>query len=125
MSTKPSIEELLAKVEEKGKPRRRIENNVNTLRYIDEVGWEAGTLSIPTYVIFWHYRTQWAGDRHLKANKTVFFRTFNKKFPPARKTAQRYYLLKEGIIELTPEVLKEAKAYDKQFWTKKEKVRLP
>lgn len=118
-----SIEELLAKATEATKPRRRIENNKNALRYIEETGWEAGTLLIPTYVIFWHYRNQWACDRHYKANKTVFFRTFNKSFPAVRKNNQRFYLLKEGIIELTPEVLKDAKQYDKTFWAKK--VRLP
>lgn len=121
MSEKPSIDDLLNRIEQDKKPKLRIENNVNTLRYINEVGWEAGTLAIPTYVIFWHYRNVWKGDRHAKANKTVFFRTFNKKFPPARKSKQRFYLLKEGIIELTPEILKEAKSYDKQHWSKKEK----
>lgn len=123
MKTSPSIEELLAKASEATKKKLRIENNKNTLRYIEETGWEAGTMAIPTYVIFWHYRNEWKCDRHYKANKTVFFRTFNKKFPTYRKTTQRYYLLKEGIIELTDEVLKEAKLYDKIHWKRKTKVR--
>jgi hypothetical protein len=123
MKTNLSIEELLAKATEATKPKRRIENNKNTLRYIEETCWEAGTLAIPTYVIFWHYRNVWKCDRHYKANKTVFFRTFNKKFPAYRKHDQRYYLLKEGIIELNEEILKEAKAYDKQHWKKKEKTK--
>jgi hypothetical protein len=117
---KLSIDELLAKAEEKEKKRVRIENNVNTLKYIERVGWESGTVAIPTYVIFWHYRTQYDGT-HItsKVGKTTFFRTFSKRFPAYRKNSQRYYLLKEGIIELTPELLKTCKSYDKQHWQKK------
>lgn len=119
--TKPSIDELLAKVAEGSKPKRRIENNTNVLRFIEESQLEAGAMAIPTFVIFWHYRNVWKGDRHYKANKIVFFRTFNKKFPQYRIGKQRYYLLKEGVIELNEQVIKEAKSYDKQFWSKKEK----
>jgi hypothetical protein len=121
MSDKLSVEELLAKVTENTKPRRRIENNTNVLRFIDETKLEAGTQAVPTYVIFWYYRNVWPGDRHYKAKKIVFFRTFNKKFPQYRVGKQRYYLLKEGVIELNDEVIKQAKIYDKQFWARKEK----
>jgi hypothetical protein len=121
MTNKPSIDELLAKVAEGSKPRRRIENNTNVLRFIDETKLEAGTVAYPNSVIFWYYRNVWPGDRHYKANKIVFFRTFNKKFPNYRIGKQRYYLLNEGVIPLTDEVKKEAKSYDKQFWSKKEK----
>ena len=117
-----SIEELLERVASSSKKRRRIENNSNTLRFLDETKLEAGTLAIPTFVIFWFYRNVWPGDRHNKANKTVFFRTFNKKFPQYRVGKQRYYLLKEGVIEMNDEVIKEAKQYDKTFWAKKTKV---
>ncbi len=119
METKPSIEELLARVADSSKKRRRIENNTNTLRFIEETKLEPGTVAYPTYVIFWHYRNNWPGDRHHKANKTVFFRTFNRKFPQYRVGKQRYYLLKEGVIELNDEIKKEAKSYDKQHWAKK------
>ncbi len=117
---KPSIDELLAKVAEGSKKKLRIENNANVLRFIEESQLEVGTLAIPTFVIFWHYRNIWKGDRHYKANKIVFFRTFNRKFPCCRSGKQRYYLLKEGAIELSDEIIKEAKSYDKQFWAKKE-----
>lgn len=121
-TTKPSIEELLARVADSSKKRRKIENNANTLRFIEETGLEAGTLAIPTFVIFWFYRNIWKGDRHYKAKKIVFFRTFNQKFPQYRVGKQRYYLLKEGVIELNDKVITEAKSYDKQFWAKKAKV---
>jgi hypothetical protein len=120
--TKLTIDELLAKAEDKSKQRRRIENNVNTIRYIEHYKWEAGTLAIPTCVIFWHYRTQFTETRiETKVNKTTFFRTFSKRFPSCRKNHQRYYLLKEGIIDLTPELLEKCKSYDKQHWQKKKR----
>lgn len=120
--TKPSIEELLARVADSSKKKLRVENNSNTLRFLDETKLEAGTTAFPTFVIFWYYRNVWPGDRHNKANKTVFFRTFNKKFPSYRVGKQRYYLLKDGVIELNDEVIERAKIYDKTFWAKKTKV---
>ncbi len=117
---KISIEELLAKAEHGTKGKLRIENNKNVIKYIETVGWEPGTLAVPTHVLFWHYRTQYAGaDITNKVSKAPFFRTFSKRFPSFRKTNQRYYLLKEGIINLTPELLKVCKSYDKQHWQKK------
>lgn len=122
MSTKPlpTVEELLSMATEVQKKRRRVENHPNVLRFLDEMNWESGVDAIPTYVIFWYYRVKWDGsDRHYKAKKITFFRTFNKRFPEFRKSGQRYYLMKEGTIELTAEVLKEAALYDKKFWGKK------
>lgn len=120
---KLSTEELLARVAEGSKPRRKIENNVNVLRFMSETGLEAGTQAVPTYVLFWYYRNVWPGDRHYKAKKIVFFRTLSQKgIPQYRVGKQRYYLIKEGLIELTDEVIKQAKIYDKQFWAKKEKA---
>lgn len=116
-----SIDDLLQVVETKKRSGRKIEDNANVRRYLQETGWEPGTLAIPNYVIYWHYRTKWVCHKSNKTNKIVFFRCFNKRFPSFRKTNQRYYLLKEGIVELTPEVLKEAKHYDKTYFPKKEK----
>lgn len=118
----PSVAELLERVADTSKKRKRIENNTNTLRFIEESKLEAGTQAVPNYVIFWHYRMNWTGDRHYKANKIVFFRTFSRKFPAHRVGSQRYYLLKEGAIELNDEIKEKAKLYDKQFWAKKTKV---
>lgn len=120
---KHSIDDLLAKVADTSKKRKRIENNTNVLRFIEESALEAGTQAVPNYVIFWHYRNIWKGDRHYKANKIVFFRTFGRKFPAYRVGKQRYYLLKEGVIELTDETKEKARIYDKQHWAKKTKVR--
>jgi hypothetical protein len=120
---KPTIDELLnAATSELPKKRRRIENNSNTLRYIDEMKLEAGPVAVPNYVIYWHYRQVWKGsDRKYKANKIVFFRTFTQKFPSHRIGKQRFYLLKENCIELNDAVLEEAKLYDKKYVRFKEK----
>lgn len=115
--TKPTIDELIAAVTQvDNKKRRRIENHSNTLRYIDEMKLEPGTVAVPNFVIYWHYRTKWDGsDKRYKANKIVFFRTFSKKFPAHRVGKQRFYLMKEGCIEINEQVLEEAKLYDKKY----------
>lgn len=118
MTKTPTIDELLAAVNaaETTKKRRRIENHTNTLRYISEMNLEPGTVAVPNYVIYWHYRTIWEGsDKRYKANKIVFFRTFSQKFPAHRIGKQRFYLLKEGCIEVNAEILEEAKSYDKKY----------
>jgi hypothetical protein len=109
-----TVEQLLAKVAEGKKPRRRIEENTNVLRFIKETKLEPGTKAYPNYVIFWYYRTQWPGDRHNKATKIGFFRTFSKKFTIYRNGRQRYYLLKEDFLELTDKVLEKARIYELQ-----------
>lgn len=109
-----TVEELLAKVAEGKKPNRRIENNANVLRFIEECKIESGTKAYPTYLIFWYYRMVWKGDRHAKANKIVFFRTFSKSFPSYRHGKQRFYLLSENFLEITPEILEKADLYDRQ-----------
>lgn len=117
---KLSVDELLAKATESSKKKLRVENNRNTLTYMESVGWEPGPIAIPTYVIFWHYRIQYTGcDITNKASKTPFFRTFTKRIPSYRKNRQRYYLLNEGVINLTPELLEECKRYDRKHWQKK------
>lgn len=118
MSSNLSIDDLLKVVEGKKRSSKKVEDNSNVRRYIEEVGWEAGTTAIPNYVIFWHYRNEWKCDRHYKTNKIVFFRCFSKKFPAFRKNTQRFYLLNDNVIKLTDEVIREAKIYDKQFWKK-------
>lgn len=112
-----TIDELLAAVKDADKKKRRkIENNSNTNRYIDEMKLEPGLVAVPNFVIYWHYRAVWKGsDRAYKANKIVFFRTFCQKFPAHRIGKQRYYMLKEGCIEINEKILEEAKLYDKKY----------
>ena len=114
MENKPTIEELLAAVKEgSSKKRRKIENNTNVNRYIEEMGLTSGPTPVPNFVLYWHYR-QWDGsDRKYKANKIVFFRTFSQKFKSHRVGKQRFYLV--SGIELNDQILEEAKAYDKQY----------
>ena len=109
-----SVEQLLAKVAEGKKPRRRIEENTNVKRFIDECKIQPGTVAFPNYVLFWYYRTQWPGDRHNKAKKIVFFRTFSKQFTSHRIGSQRFYLLDDSFLKLTEEVKEQAMIYEKQ-----------
>lgn len=117
--TKLSIDELLEKAEQKQKKPRRSENHRDVQRYIEAMKIETGTTAVPTYVIFYHYRSIYDGSHfNTKANKTVFFRTFGKRFPTYRKNKQRYYLIND-FIQITDELLRVAKIYDKQHWQKK------
>lgn len=116
-----SIEELLKLVQEKSssKVKTRPENK-DVLEFINELGIESGTQAIPNYLIFYIYRSVWRVDQpKRKAKKITFFQTFGKHFPDYRKNDQRYYMLKEGLFEVSEELLKAAKQYDKQHWKSK------
>lgn len=115
MSNTPSVEELLARVTEGKKPRKKIETHSNVVRYIAEFKLEPGTLNIPSYVIYWHYRMVFETARHHKANKIVFFRTFSKTFTQYRHGKQRFYLVAPGVIPMDPESLAKAADYEKTY----------
>lgn len=125
-----SIEELLELVKSRpaGK-RKEKEDNRNVLDFITELGIESGTQAVPNYLIFYVYRTLWKPeDSHKKAKKITFFQTFGKKFPDYRHGKQRFYMLKEGLFDVSEEMKKAARIYDKQHWqTKKvsKKVQAP
>lgn len=116
-----SIEELLKLIEEKPKSEKRSrEDNKNVLEFMKELGIESGTEAIPNYLIFYVYRCLWKPDEQKrKAKKITFFQTFGKHFPDYRKNKQRFYMLKEGLFNVTEEVLKAARQYDKQHWQSK------
>lgn len=123
-----SIEELLKLIEEKPEnSKKKKEDNKNVIEFINEFQIESGTQAIPNYLIFYIYRTLWRVDEvRKKAKKITFFQTFSKHFPAYRKNHQRYYLLKEGLFDVTDEILKAAKQYDKQHWqSKKVQKKLP
>jgi len=114
-SKTPSVEELLARVAEGKKPRKKIETNSNVNRYIAEFKLEPGTLAVPSYVIYWHYRMIFEGARQHKANKIVFFRTFSKTFTQYRHGKQRFYLIAPGVLPTDEESLKAAETYEKTY----------
>jgi hypothetical protein len=134
-----SIDDLLNRATGKS-TKLRCENDSRVIRYIEKTQLEPGILAVPTYVIYWHYRQVYTYpglfDQN-KAKKVIFFRTFSKRFPQYRKKLQRYYLLNpsqlsdlieeiDGTIRIKEEVLKTAKAYDKNYGNqkRKKKVRL-
>lgn len=115
---KKTAEELIAIIEQgssQPKKRKKIESNASTLRYIRENNIESGLVAVPNAVIFHHYCTKWPGEMKHKANKVVFFRTFNQHFKTVRKTFQRFYLIKEGIYDLSPENVAAAELYNKKY----------
>lgn len=116
-----SIEELLKLIEEKPKTGRKArEENKNVLDFISDFKIESGTQAIPNYLIFYIYRCIWEPEEQKrKAKKITFFQTFGKYFPDYRKNNQRFYMLREGLFDVTDEILKAARQYDKQYWQSK------
>lgn len=116
-----SIEELLKIVNERPSKNRKIkEDHRDVMDFINELNIESGTQAVPTYLIFYFYRSLWKPDNtKRKAKKITFFQTFGRYFNDFRENTQRYYLLKEGLFNVTEDVIKAAKQYDKQYWQSK------
>lgn len=116
-----SIEELLKLVNERPKKEKRNkEDHRDVLEFIKELNIESGTQAVPTYLIFYFYRSLWNPENtKRKAKKITFFQTFGRYFNDFRKNTQRYYLLKDGLFNVTEDVIKAAKQYDKQHWQSK------
>lgn len=118
-----SIKELLNLVNNKevSKSKRKPDDK-SVMNFISGFGIEAGTQSVPNYLIFYYYRMVWNPDQNRsKAKRATFFDTFSRHFPNDRITKQRFYLLKEGLFDTSETMLKEAKKYDKENWSKRPK----
>ncbi len=125
-----SIEELLKLIEEKPKSsRNKKEDSKNVVEFMQEFQIQSGTQAIPNYLIFYIYRCVWRVDEvKKKVKKITFFQTFSRHFSSYRKNHQRYYLLKEGLFDVTEDLLKTARQYDRQYWQSKKvqkKVSIP
>lgn len=118
-----SIDELLNLVNNKDvKKSKRKPDDKTVMQFISEFNIESGTEAVPNYVIFYYFRMLWNKENNRnKAKRAIFFDTFSRHFPHDRTYVQRYYLLKPGIFDLSEEMLKEAKNYDKTNWSKKPK----
>jgi hypothetical protein len=116
-----SIEELLELVNSRPSAgKKTAEDNRDVMEFIKDLGIDAGTKAVPTYLIFYVYRMLWKPEQSKrKAKKITFFQTFGKHLPDYRHGKQRFYMIKDGIFEVTDELIKAAEQYDKQHWTKK------
>jgi hypothetical protein len=121
-----SIEELLKLVSERPKTGRKPkEDHPDVLEFIQELGIESGTQAVPNYLIFYVYRVMWKGESKRKAKKISFFQTFGRHLPDYRHGNQRFYMIKEGLFNVTEEMKKAAKSYDKQHWQTKVPKKVP
>jgi hypothetical protein len=122
-----SIEELLKLVSENkpSAPSKRVTgNNKTVLKFIQDLNIESGTVKVPNFVIFYYYRRIWNSamdQQRYKTSKHAFFVTFGKHFVQHRQANQRYYLIKEGIFDLSEEAQKKADEYDRNHWAKAKK----
>lgn len=118
-----SIEELLALVKSRPAATKKDRpENTNVLDFIEDLGIESGTQKVPNFVIFYVYRKIWGQEfASRKVKKITFFQTFGKHFPDYRVGSQRFYLLKEGLFDVTDDLKIAAEQYDKQYWSSSKK----
>jgi hypothetical protein len=111
-----TLDELLELMEEAGDSIESLVDSTerSVKKFIKEHNITPGQTKVPSYVIFYHYRRVWRLQGN-KVNKIVFFRNFNKLFDQYRTKSTRYYLLNEGIFDLSQEDLNEAKESDKRY----------
>lgn len=92
--------------------------------FIREENIKQGESRIPTYVIYYKYRSLWKPKyREYKMNYTHFFREFNKKFTSVRTGKRRYYLLDEKQFDMSKEGQARAEYYVKEKYKKINKKR--
>ena len=125
--SKPDLDELLKLLEDRSIERvaeSESQNEDSTKRFIRKKGIVQGLDRVPSYVIYFTYRTKYKpklGEE--KWSKVHFFRLFNKYFDQARTGKQRYYKLDEKSFDLTREGLLEAKKFDEEYTVQIKKER--
>lgn len=113
------LDELLKLLEERSEQRANESKTLNedsTKRFIRVKGIMQGLDRVPSYVVYYTYRTKYKpkmGEE--KWSKVHFFRLFNKYFDQARTGKQRFYKLDGKSFDLTREGLLEAKKFDEEY----------
>lgn len=118
-----SLEELLKLLEETEEVKEEksvgLQKDVAHMdKFLNDMGIRSGLDRIPTYVIFYTYRTLWTNTGlHTsdKASKVKFFKTFKKRFVQKRTGKQRVYLLNAEAFDLSREGKLKAKHYDEGY----------
>lgn len=95
-----------------------IEDSSNLKKYIADLKIQAGDIEVPNFIIYNHYVENWQ-PHGKKLSKVEFFRKFNKLFEQKRKTSIRYYLLCDGIFDVSKDAIREGKEKDKTRENKK------
>lgn len=116
------LEDLLELIEQKSKDKEEDNSKDKKVhwsikKFIREHSIERGLDRVPTYVLFYHYRKLWTKTTNQnKVNKIVFGRGLKALgFEQVRTGKQRYYLLDGSRLDLSREVLLEAKYYDERY----------
>lgn len=109
------LEESRKKSANRLKERGETKDHFDVRNFIEEMNVVGGNDKVPNYIIFYIYRKIYKPKTHDRANKIVFFRTFNKFFNSYRTKKQRYYLLNKDKLNITREVEIEAGIYDEKY----------
>ena len=120
-----STAELLGMVSKEGVTISNLmEDNSNVREFLRELEITDGLTLVPTYIIYYRYKKVWR-PHGTKLSKIAFFRKINKVFETKRTNSTRYYLLNEGVFDLSKESLDDARKFDKRYRNKIQKKGKP
>ena len=86
----------------------------NVYDFIKDLNIEQGNTRVPNFKIYHDYCKGWMPTGQ-KISKIGFFRKFKKAFKQKRIGSIRYYLVKEGIFDTSPESIEEAQIFDSRY----------
>ena len=109
-----TTEELTVIASKKGKAITTLANdNSNVKEFLREYVVKDGSTLVPNYIIYYSYCKKWRPTGN-KLSKIGFLRKFSVVFEAKRTNKTRYYLLEEGVFDISEEALNEAKEFDKR-----------
>ncbi|NJN50297.1 MAG: hypothetical protein HC798_03975 [Polaribacter sp.] len=117
MSTEINDELLRLLEEEESKsssPSLKSKENSSVMFFIKKFNVTPGDFKVPTYVIYFHYRTWRMSIGKKSSGKEEFFRTFKKHFKQKRSGNQRFYMINNSL-DISPELKVKAKHYDQTY----------
>ena len=79
-------------------------------RFILELKIIPGSTKVPNFLIYYYYMTNKTSPN--KLSKQEFFRNFNKIFKSIRTSKTRYYLVNDGIFDISKDMVVKTKKYD-------------
>lgn len=109
-----TIEELMEVVGKDAKTVSNLRDDKSNVReFLREYGVTDGSTLVPNYKVYFDYCRKWR-PQGKKLSKIGFLRKFSVVFESHRKTKVRYYLLDEGVFDISEEAINEAKEFDRR-----------
>lgn len=90
------------------------EDKSNVRDFLREYGVTDGDALVPNYKVYYDYCKKWKPTGK-KLSKIGFLRKLSIVFRTKRTNNTRYYLLNEGVFDLSEDALNEAKKFDERY----------